>query len=93
MIYWIDDEEEYLKVINELNELMEKPLEIITLSHCDELNKYALSRGDIVIHDFVGVGNIAEKIDGVKYYCHSGNQDCELPKPMTFHKVIETILK
>lgn len=91
-IYWIDDETLYLELIQMTNHLSEKPLKIITLSHCKFLKNYELKKGDIVIHDKLGVGDLGQKADGVKYFSHSGHDNCDIPKPCELDSIFKMIL-
>jgi len=88
MIYWIDDEPQIL----ELATLFLPNLNIHTCLSWKDLP--SVKEGDIIIHDWQGIGPKPKEIKGVYYLCCSSDIsiDRNFDKPTNYEHVAEAIL-
>jgi len=91
MIWIIDDEPEILKLM----EFIFKDIGWKNLKICRHFEECKPQKGDIVVHDIVGVGNV-KKERGVLYFSHSGSIDpndfVDFRKPCDIYKLAETMI-
>ena len=91
MIWIIDDEVDILEITSHIfNDCGFKKIRL-----CRHFCECMPEKGDIVIHDLIGVGNV-NKERGILYFSHSGsinpNDHVDFRKPFDIYKLAEIMI-
>lgn len=91
-LWVIDDEQEILDILKFILELEGvKNYELIL-----DWDQCKPNKGDVVLHDIFGIGEMPKPVDGVNYFSHSGStrdgKKVDFVKPCDMDYMIEVLI-